>query len=142
MQVAARVSLRYVRSPWRSSDVPEAEPGVQIDSARPSTRMTVGIGTALADDPQPTARDTTGAVGVDNPCGGVDSRASTPATAQVWDASAETLICHRAPLRRRSPGPPRPAAADAVRARPVACPVESGPRLTAAFIDADLVATL
>ena len=53
--------------------------------------MTVGIGTALADDPQPTARDTTGAVGVDNPCGGVDSRDGVlrmPSAADPWPVDA------------------------------------------------------
>lgn len=102
----------------------------------------VGVGTVLADDPQLTARDESGAVRGHQPLRVIaDSDGRTPPAARVRDGAAPTLI---ATAERFGRGPDGRVDLAAVTAQLYAdgrrhLLVEGGPRLAAAFLDAGLV---
>jgi diaminohydroxyphosphoribosylaminopyrimidine deaminase/5-amino-6-(5-phosphoribosylamino)uracil reductase len=102
----------------------------------------VGIGTVLADDPQLTARDDTGALSGRQPLRVVvDSRGRTPRTARVLDGSAETLVATTERFGATHDGLVDVAALldQLFRDGRRHVLLEGGPRLAAAFLDAGLV---
>ena len=93
--------------------------------------IVVGTGTALADDPQLTARDAQGALAAHQPLRVVVGRRDIPASARVLDASAPSLH-----LRTHDPAE---VLATLAQREVRHLLLEGGPRLGAAFLAAGLV---
>lgn len=139
MSIDGRVAAPDGSSRWISSPQSRAHAHRmrgEIDA------IMVGVGTVLADDPQLTARDESGAVSGRQPLRVIaDTEGRTPAAARVHDGAAPTLIATAERFGRGADGRVDLAAvlaqlyADGRRH----LLVEGGPRLAAAFLDAGLV---
>lgn len=123
-----RVAAADGTSRWITGDAARAE--VHLWRRR-CDAIAVGTGTALADDPQLTARDAKGALVDHQPLRVVVGLSDIPASARVLDASAPSLH-----LRTRDPAEVVSALAER-EVRHVL--LEGGPRLAAAFLGAGLV---
>ena len=123
-----RVSAADGTSRWISGEAARAE--VHLWRRR-CDAIAVGTGTALADDPQLTARDAAGALVEHQPLRVVVGLSDLPASARVLDASAPSLH-----LRTRDPAEVLATLAQ-LEVRHLL--LEGGPRLAAAFLSAGLV---
>ena len=123
-----RVAAADGTSRWISGEAARAE--VHLWRRR-CDAIAVGTGTALADDPQLTARDATGALVEHQPLRVVIGLSDIPASARVLDASAPSLH-----LRTRDPAEVLAALAQREVRHLL---LEGGPRLAAAFLAAGLV---
>ena len=139
MTIDGRVAAADGTSRWITS--PESRADVHELRARVDTMM-VGIGTVLADDPQLTVRDASGAVTGPQPLRVViDTAHQTPDAARVLDSAAETWV---ATGDDPGCGPDGKVDLAAVLKRLYRqgkrhVLLEGGPRLAAAFLDAGLV---
>jgi len=139
MTVDGRVAAADGTSRWITSAPSRAD--VHALRARVDTMM-VGVGTVLADDPQLTVRDSSGAVVGPQPLRVVvDSQGRTPSAARVLDDAAATWLatvgevgagqCGRVDLR---------AVLETLQQRGQRhVLLEGGPTLATAFLDAGLV---
>lgn len=123
-----RVAAADGTSRWITGDAARAE--VHLWRRR-CDAIAVGTGTALADDPQLTARDATGALVEHQPLRVIVGLSDIPASARALDASAPSLH-----LRTRDPAEVLAALAQ-LEVRHLL--LEGGPRLAAAFLAAGLV---
>ena len=123
-----RVAAADGTSRWITGEAARAE--VHLWRRR-CDAIAVGTGTALADDPQLTARDATGALVEHQPLRIVVGLSDIPASARVLDASAPSLH-----LRTRDPAEVLATLAQ-FEVRHLL--LEGGPRLAAAFLAAGLV---
>ena len=123
-----RVAAADGTSRWITGDAARAE--VHLWRRR-CDAIAVGTGTALADDPELTARDAQGALAGHQSLRVVVGRSDIPASARVLDASAPSLH-----LRTRDPAEVLATLAG-LEVRHLL--LEGGPRLGAAFLAAGLV---
>lgn len=123
-----RVAAADGSSRWITSEAARAE--VHLWRRR-CDAIAVGTGTALADDPQLTARDGQGAVTGPQPLRVVVGLSDIPASSRVLDASAPSLH-----LRTRDPAEVLAALAQREVRHLL---LEGGPRLAAAFLAAGAI---
>ncbi len=136
--VDGRVAAADGTSRWITSA--ESRADAHLLRSRVDTMM-VGIGTVLADDPQLTARDATGAATGRQPWRVVvDSAGRTPTDARVRGDAARTLIATGAEFPGADGRVDLPALLDELyrRGRRHVL-LEGGPTLAAAMLDAELV---
>jgi len=123
-----RVAAADGTSRWITGDAARAEVHAW---RRRCDAIAVGTGTALADDPELTARDAQGALAGHQPLRVVVGRSDIPASARVLDASAPTLH-----LRTHDPAE---VLATLAQREVRHLLLEGGPRLGSAFLAAGLV---
>ena len=139
MTIDGRVAAADGTSQWITSA--ESRADVHVLRAQVDT-MLVGIGTVLADDPKLTVRDASGRPTGSQPLRVViDSKCRTPAGARVLDDSAETWLATAEEVGSSSEGRVDLSAVldQLYRRGRRHVLLEGGPRLAAAFFDADLV---